>query len=43
MFTLTTVLCAVVRLRALMARHSARLITNPPIGEFYLSKKRFVV
>jgi hypothetical protein len=28
---LTMVMCAVVRLRALMARHSARLITNPPI------------
>jgi hypothetical protein len=26
-------MCAVVRLRALMARQAARLITNPPIGE----------
>jgi hypothetical protein len=25
-------MCAVVRLRALMARHAARLITNPPIA-----------
>jgi hypothetical protein len=28
----TTVKCAYVRLRALMARQSARLITNPPIA-----------
>jgi hypothetical protein len=26
------VMCAVVRLRALMARQAARLITNPPIA-----------
>jgi hypothetical protein len=26
-------MCAIVRLRALMARQAARLITNPPIGE----------
>jgi hypothetical protein len=27
-------MCAVVRLRALMARQAARLITNPPIASF---------
>jgi hypothetical protein len=30
---LTTVKCAVVRLRVLMAQQSVRLITNPPIKE----------
>jgi hypothetical protein len=28
-------MCAVVRLRALMARQAARLITNPPIDTQY--------
>jgi hypothetical protein len=28
-------MCAVVRLRVLMARQASRLITNPPISEFH--------
>jgi hypothetical protein len=30
-------MCAVVRLRALMARHAARLITNPPIQSSHMT------
>jgi hypothetical protein len=40
---LTTVKCAVVRLRALMARHSARLKSNRPINNlplFQMARKR---
>jgi hypothetical protein len=36
---LTMVKCAVLRQRALMVRHSARLITNPPIGRRSVSQK----
>jgi hypothetical protein len=34
-------MCAVVRLRALMARQAARLITNPPIGELLGSYQEY--
>jgi hypothetical protein len=30
-------MCAVVRLRALMARQAARLITNPPIRRIHVN------
>jgi hypothetical protein len=33
---MTTVNCAVVRLRALMAQQSAQLITNRPVRHFLL-------
>jgi hypothetical protein len=32
-------MCAVVRLRALMARQAAQLITNPPIDEAIFGEK----